>query len=244
VASGPARQLERTALGSGEDALTGRPEQATPPLYGPDQSRFARYLERREARRPDLVAHELRRRLLAGLRGRVLELGCGEGRAFEHYPPAVTGVVAVEPDPTARAAARERARAAPVEIEVVDGDASTLPARDASFDAAVVVWVLCTVPEPEAALREVRRVLVPGGELRFYEHVRSQHVAFHAVQRAVDPEHAGDDRGGGLRGRRARPRLPVLLAPDDRLRALRPRRRAAVSRPARRRAPRAGPARP
>lgn len=116
----------------------------------------------------------------------MLELGCGEGRAFEHYPPAVTGVVAVEPDPTARAAARERARAAPVEIEVVDGDASALPARDASVDAAVVVWVLCTVPDPEAALREVRRVLVPGGELRFYEHVRSRHVAFHAVQRAVD----------------------------------------------------------
>ena len=64
---------------------------ADPPLYGADQSRFARYLERREARSPDLVARELRRRLLAGLRGRVLELGCGDGRAFEHYPPAVTG---------------------------------------------------------------------------------------------------------------------------------------------------------
>ena len=106
---------------------------ADPPLYGSDQSRFARYLERREARSPDLVARELRRRLLAGLRGRVLELGCGDGRAFEQYPPAVTGVLAVEPDPTARAVAAERAQEAPVPIEVVEGDASALPAQDGAF---------------------------------------------------------------------------------------------------------------
>ena len=52
-------------------------------LYGPGQSRFARYLERRERERPDPVANELRRRVLAGLRGRVLEVGCGDGRSFE-----------------------------------------------------------------------------------------------------------------------------------------------------------------
>ena len=159
---------------------------ADPPLYGADQSRFARYLERREARSPDLVARELRRRLLAGLRGRVLELGCGDGRAFEHYPPAVTGVLAVEPDPTARAVAAELAQEAPVPIEVVGGDASALPAPDGAFDAAVIVWVLCSVPDPKAALRELRRVLAPGGELRFYEHVRSEHGAFRRVQHAID----------------------------------------------------------
>jgi ubiquinone/menaquinone biosynthesis C-methylase UbiE len=159
---------------------------ADPPLYGSDQSRFARYLERREARSPDPVARELRRRLLAGLRGRVLELGCGDGRAFEHYPPAVTGVLAVEPDPTARSVAAERAQEAPVPIEVVEGDASALPAGDGAFDAAVIVWVLCSVPDPNAALRELRRVLAPGGELRFYEHVRSEHGAFRGVQHAID----------------------------------------------------------
>jgi ubiquinone/menaquinone biosynthesis C-methylase UbiE len=116
----------------------------------------------------------------------VLELGCGDGRAFEHYPPAVTRVVAVEPDPTARAAAAERARAAPVRIDVVDGTAAALPVPDAAFDAAVSLWVLCTVPDPASALREVQRVLVPGGELRFYEHVRSEHVLFRGLQRAVD----------------------------------------------------------
>ena len=68
-------------------------------LYGPQQSRFARFLERREQRRPDPGARELRRRLLAGLEGRVLEVGSGDGRSFEHYPPEVTALLAVEPDP-------------------------------------------------------------------------------------------------------------------------------------------------
>ncbi|HSC90783.1 MAG TPA: class I SAM-dependent methyltransferase [Gaiellaceae bacterium] len=157
-----------------------------PPLYGPGQSAFARYLERRELRRPDLVAREHRRRLLAGLRGRVIEVGCGDGRAFGLYPSAVTRVLAVEPDPMARAVATERARAAPVPIEVVGGVASALPAEDGAFDAAVVVWVLCSVPDQPAALAELRRVLAPAGELRFYEHVRSGHAAFRALQGAAD----------------------------------------------------------
>jgi SAM-dependent methyltransferase len=156
------------------------------PLYGPQQSRFARYLERRELRRPDPVARAHRRRLLAGLHGRVLEVGCGDGRAFEHYPPEVVQVVAVEPDPTARAVAAERARAAAVPIEVVAGVAEAVPAEDGAFDAAVLVWVLCSVADPAAALRELRRVLAPGGELRFYEHVRSEHAPFRMLQSAVD----------------------------------------------------------
>jgi ubiquinone/menaquinone biosynthesis C-methylase UbiE len=157
-----------------------------PPLYGSEQSRFARFLERREARRPDPLARELRRRLLAGLRGRVVEVGCGDGRAFEHYPPEVTRVLAVEPDPTARAAAADRAAEAAVPIEVMDGDAESLPAEDGSFDVAVVIWVLCSVRDPDAALRELRRVLRTGGELRFYEHVRSRNAVFRGLQHAVD----------------------------------------------------------
>jgi SAM-dependent methyltransferase len=132
------------------------------------------------------VARELRRRLLAGLSGRVLEVGCGDGRGFELYPDEVEHVRAVEPDPTARARAVERARELAVPLEVVEGVAETLPADDGTFDAVVAVWVLCSVPDPAAALREVRRVLRPGGELRFYEHVRSARTAFRAVQRAVD----------------------------------------------------------
>jgi SAM-dependent methyltransferase len=159
---------------------------AQPPLYGARQSRFARYLERQEERRPDQVAREHRRRLLEGLRGRVLELGCGDGRAFEHYPAEVTNVVAVEPDPTARATAAERALAATVPIEVVEGVAEAIPAEDGSFDAAVLVWVLCSVDDPATALAEVHRVLTPGGELHFYEHVRSERAPFRALQQACD----------------------------------------------------------
>lgn len=156
------------------------------PLYGPQQSRFARYLERREERRPDPVAHNLRRRLLAGLQGRVLELGCGDGRAFEHYRPGVTQVLAVEPDEVARARAAERARDAAVPVEVVAGDGGALPVEDGTFDAVVSIWVLCSVRDPAAVLGEVRRVLKRGGELHFYEHVRSPHAAFRWVQRVVD----------------------------------------------------------
>jgi SAM-dependent methyltransferase len=157
-----------------------------PPLYGPEQSRFARYLERKEQRKPDLLAREHRRGLLEGLRGRVLEVGCGDGRAFELYPLEVESVLAVEPDPIARALAEERGREAALPIEVVDGAAEALPAADGAFDAAVIVWVLCTVPDPAAALAELHRVLRPGGELRFYEHVRSENAVFRWFQRTID----------------------------------------------------------
>jgi SAM-dependent methyltransferase len=174
---------------SGSGRLPRRADRALsspPPLYGPQQSRFARYLERREQRRPDPVHRDLRRKALAGLRGRVIEVGSGDGRSFEHYPPEVQRLLAVEPDPTARAAAMERARSAAIPIEIVDGDAEALPAEDGSYDAAVVMGLLCSVPDPAAALAELRRVLVPGGELRFWEHVRSRNAAFRVVQRSFD----------------------------------------------------------
>jgi SAM-dependent methyltransferase len=158
----------------------------TQPLYGPQQSRFARYLERREQGRPDQVHRELRRKLLAGVRGVVVEVGSGDGRSFEHYPPGVERVLAVEPDTTARIAAEERARAAAVPIEVVDGVAEAIPAAEGSFDVGVMMGVLCSVPDPAAALAELRRVLVTDGEFRFWEHVRSRNGAFGLVQRSVD----------------------------------------------------------
>ena len=124
--------------------------------------------------------------MLAGLSGHVIEVGSGDGRSFEHYPPEVTEVLAVEPDPTARSAAAERARLTRVPIDLVAGTAESLPAPDGAFDAAVVMGLLCSVPNPAAALRELRRVLKPGGELRFWEHVRSGNAAFRAFQRGID----------------------------------------------------------
>jgi ubiquinone/menaquinone biosynthesis C-methylase UbiE len=134
---------------------------------------FARLYIRGSQDAEDRGQAKYRRETLSGLRGRVLELGCGNGLNFEHYPDSVDEVVAVEPEPTMRAAAEEAAGRAAVRIRVVDGVAESLPVEDGSVDAAVVSLVLCSVPDQAAALGELRRVLRSGGELRFYEHVQA-----------------------------------------------------------------------
>lgn len=131
-------------------------------------------------------AGEHRRRLLAGLTGRVIEVGAGNGHNFAHYPEAVSEVLAVEPEPHLREMAQAAAEAANVPVRVVEGSAEALPVEDGSFDAAVASLMLCTVPDQAAALAEMRRVLRPGGELRFYEHVVSRRRRLAAVQRAMD----------------------------------------------------------
>ena len=124
--------------------------------------------------------------LLTGLAGRVIEVGAGAGSNFAHYPATVEQVVAVEPEPYLRERAHAAAARADVRIEVLDGVADHLPAEDASFDAAVACLVLCTVPDQARALAELRRVLRPRGELRFYEHVLSERPEVALSQRAVD----------------------------------------------------------
>jgi ubiquinone/menaquinone biosynthesis C-methylase UbiE len=129
---------------------------------------------------------EHRAELLAGLAGRVIEIGAGNGLNFAHYPAAVREVVAIEPEPYLRARAEEAAARAPVAVRVVEGVADALAFDDASFDAAVASLVLCTVPDQAAALAEVRRILRAGGELRFYEHVRSDQPRTARLQRLLD----------------------------------------------------------
>lgn len=116
-------------------------------------------------------AAEHRAKLLDGAAGWVVEVGAGEGANFPHYPPAVTQVVAIEPDRYLRAQAAQRAAAGKLRIEVVEGTAERLPVGDGSADVVVMCLVLCSVTDQAAALAEAFRVLRPGGELRFYEHV-------------------------------------------------------------------------
>jgi ubiquinone/menaquinone biosynthesis C-methylase UbiE len=147
---------------------------------------FARYFERCGARLEEHGGREIRRELLAGLSGRVVEVGAGTGLNFPHYPVSVRDVVAVEPEPYLRGRAMRAAPAAPVPVTVSDGTAAELPATDAEFDAVVVSRVLCSVADVPAALAEFSRVLRPGGQLRFWEHVRSRDPAFARFQQAAD----------------------------------------------------------
>ena len=129
---------------------------------------------------------EVRRRLLADTAGRVLEVGAGSGTNFAHYPPAVTQVVAVEPEPYLRELAERAADRAPVPVSVVDGVAEALPAGDGEFDTAVITLVLCSVADQPRALRELHRVLRPGGRLLFLDHVRGEGPPLTVVQDALD----------------------------------------------------------
>ena len=129
---------------------------------------------------------EYRRELLTGLSGQVLEVGAGHGLNFAFYPEAVERVLAVEPEPSMRKAAVKAAAGAPVPVEVVEGVAGRLPAADASMDAAVASLVLCSVSGQQQALAELRRVIRPGGELRFYEHVVAEGRIPRRLQRLAD----------------------------------------------------------
>lgn len=147
---------------------------------------FARFYAAVSPRAEDKGLREHRVELLAGLSGRVIEVGAGNGLNFAHYPEGVTEVVAVEPEAHLRGRAVEAAAQASVPVRVTDGLADALGEPDASFDAAVASLVLCSVPDQAAALGEIARVLRPGGELRFYEHVVAHGARQAAVQRKLD----------------------------------------------------------
>lgn len=147
---------------------------------------FARLYERLTARADLRGGDRMRARLAAGLTGRVLEIGAGNGLNFRYYG-ADLGVVGVEPDRHMLMRAVPRAARSQARIELTEADGQALPFREASFDAAIVCLVLCTIPDPAAALGEVRRVIKPGGEVRFFEHVRAPGRTIAAIQNAIDP---------------------------------------------------------
>jgi SAM-dependent methyltransferase len=128
----------------------------------------------------------VRERLLSGLSGRVIEIGAGNGLNFSHYPGTVSEVVAIEPERRLRQLAVEAALRCEVPVDVVPGAAEALPVKSEAFDAVVVSLVLCSVRDVPRALGEVRRVLRPGGTVRFFEHGRGGGPAMRFTQRALD----------------------------------------------------------
>jgi SAM-dependent methyltransferase len=151
-----------------------------------DNPVFARFFHRFCGRDRGKGERELRRELLAGASGRVVEVGAGNGINFEHYPVDVRELIAVEPESYLRSQAERAAAEAPVPVRVLPGVAASLDLAQGSVDVVVVCGVLCSVPDQREALSEFRRVLRDGGELRFYEHVRSRRPAFARWQRCVD----------------------------------------------------------
>jgi ubiquinone/menaquinone biosynthesis C-methylase UbiE len=147
---------------------------------------FARLYMRSAAAAEERGATDHRRRLLEGLSGTVIEIGAGHGLNFALYPPEVNEVVAIEPEPTLRSQAETAAKSANVPIRVLAGVADELPLENESADAAVASLVLCTVPDQSRAFAEIRRVLHPKGELRFYEHVIPRGQPKRALFQVID----------------------------------------------------------
>lgn len=122
----------------------------------------------------DAGLREMRRETLAAARGRTIDLGAGTGANLSLYPSAVSDLVLAEPDPHMLKKLRAKVGEAGVDAEVVEAPAESLPFADSSFDTAVFTLVLCTVPNPAAALAEAARILRPGGRMLFVEHVRAE----------------------------------------------------------------------
>jgi ubiquinone/menaquinone biosynthesis C-methylase UbiE len=147
---------------------------------------FSRFYARISPRLENEGMATLRRELLDGLEGEVAEIGAGNGLNFTHYPDTVTQVHAIEPEPYLRSLAERAADSVPVPVTVRAGKADHLPLPDQSVDAAVLCLVMCALDDRPAALAELRRVLRPGGTLRFLEHTIADTPGLRLVQRVAD----------------------------------------------------------
>ncbi|HUY64628.1 MAG TPA: class I SAM-dependent methyltransferase [Acidimicrobiales bacterium] len=130
---------------------------------------------------------KIRRRVVAGLAGDVLEVGFGTGLNVPHYPVEVRRVLAVEPADVGRRLADRRLAASPVPVTFVGLDGAKLPLDSASVDHVLITWTMCTIPDVEAALDEMHRVLRPGGRVHFAEHGLSPDPKVAAWQDRLTP---------------------------------------------------------
>ncbi len=138
---------------------------------------FAAVYDRASEGAEEAGLREMRRETIAVASGRTIDLGAGTGANLSLYPATVSELVLAEPDPHMRRRLRAKVSEAGVDAEVIGAPAERLPFEDSSFDTAVFTLVLCTVPNPQAALAEAARILKPGGKLLFVEHVRAEDVS-------------------------------------------------------------------
>jgi ubiquinone/menaquinone biosynthesis C-methylase UbiE len=128
-----------------------------------------------------------RQRIVGAAEGRVLEIGVGSGLNFPFYGATVTSVIGLEPSPALLRMARSRASSAKAPITLLDASAEAIPLESGSIDTVVTTWTLCTIPNAPLALAEIRRVLRPGGALRFVEHGRAPEPGVARWQDRLDP---------------------------------------------------------
>ena len=129
----------------------------------------------------------IRREVLSGIRGRVLEVGFGTGLNLEHYPSSVTELIGIDTNPGMEPIARRSIARASVNAEVRYTDGGRLPFDDHTFDAVVTTWTLCSVSDVSGTLRDIRRVLKPDGSFHFVEHGLSPDPSVQRWQRRLNP---------------------------------------------------------
>ena len=130
---------------------------------------------------------KLRERYVSRASGDVLEIGIGSGLNFTHYSPEVTSITGLDPAAALTVIARERAQAIAAPVQILEVSGEEIPAEDNRYDSLVCTWTLCSIPNVYAALREMHRVLKPGGRLYFIEHGRAPDPNIIRWQHRLEP---------------------------------------------------------
>jgi ubiquinone/menaquinone biosynthesis C-methylase UbiE len=149
------------------------------------QDRILPHLVHLSMRQRNLVPY--RTRLISHAEGRVLEIGIGSGLNLPYYSARAERVIGLDPSPKLLAMTREAAQRAAVRVELIEGSAEEIPLHNRSIDTVVTTWTMCSIPDVQSALGEMRRVLKPGGYLLFVEHGRSPDLGVRRWQDRLTP---------------------------------------------------------